>query len=467
MTLAFGIPFVLVHIFPPKDPTTSIEGVSPSPSLLTSSLTSKVGGGRRSNKAEFASSSADYFFSGESPTEPLTTFTDFEGLATQNKSLIRSVSLSNLMLDAASFSSSLEGCLNLQEITLQNIWLVGNFSRVYLPKLLSFTYVQNGNDKRDSYKTPESLKTTLFFDKNEDRNSTWSVEQDLLNLGVDISISKAGTKLMEIRRNEGEIFLNVKYCQSMLINVKGSFDKLTLVNCNVTSESIPVIPPTLKYLNLRNSLPPTDPLSQLLRKQTQLEEFYGWLTFHCEWAGYELFVNISDFPPTIKNFGLNNADWSFSPGGRSSSIKELTVGDFMTESMISSGLPQVFQNLERINIVNVSDPSSASSYGIIGQAIKMKVREIAVVNLHRDFSTMTDNLQEVLEVESVLNQAGISYEMTSCFILQRNDVGAGASEEHYIGRELSVAERHEIRYRGLGFDKVDSLDDYIKWDSLQ
>lgn len=418
-----------------------------------------------------SSQSTEYKVVGGTSTGGLTTFADFERIkascpigSTTNTTLLTSISLSNVILDAEFFSEALEGCHELKSLTLENVSLLGNFTRVYLPKLTKFVYVQNADDKRDSYKSPETLQQTIFFDKaNSSSSPSWNVEQDLPNLGVDISILKGGTRLIDIRRGDGEIFLNIKYCEPIILSVKGSYQILTVINCNITETIIPSIPPTLKYLNVRNSVQRTPHLAKLLQRLTQLEELYVWLTFHCDWPGYELFLNLNDLPQTIKTIGINNVDTNFlqTGGAALSAIETLTVGDYTTNTTVSQGFPIFFPTLQRMNIVNMSDPTPAAGYNAINTAIRMKVKEIAVVNLQRNYSADMESQEDFLNVESILDHAGIKKDPLSCFLLQLNADGIG-----YTARELTVDERHQTRYNGLGFNTFDSWEDYLKWDSL-
>lgn len=422
-------------------------------------------------------------FSFKGPKAMLSNFTNFEGLEAScssndilnaTKSSLTSVSLSNVYLDAAQFSRSLEGCNELQSIVLDNVSLLGNFTRVYLPKLQKFVYRQNANDKRDSYKSPETLKETLFFDL-QVASSSWDVEKDLLNLGIDITIVKGGTRLIDVRRGDGEIYLNVKYCESVLLNAVGTYQSLTLINCNVTDAAVPVIPTSLKYLNVRNAVQRSPQLQNLLRRMEQLEELHVWLTFHCDWPGYELYLNLNDLPQTVRTVGINNVDSTYNmPDGitpvSSTSIKSLTVGDYTTARTVAQGFALLLPGLERLNVINMSDPTPAAGYNIIYTAIQMKVKEIAVVNLQRNYSALISPTEvELLTVESVLDHAGIPKAPLSSFIihLRQNNNKYGIEKAiQYGGRMLTLQEQHQIRYNGLGFNKMDSWEDYIKWDSL-
>lgn len=146
-------------------------------------------------------------------------------------------------------------------------------------------------------------------------------------------------------------------------------------------------------------------------------------------------------------------------------IKILTIGDYTTDTTVSQGFPEILKQLERINVVNMSDPSPLVGYRAIDTAIRMQVKEIGVVNLHRNYSTAIASFSEVLNVEAVLDHAGIRKEPLSSFLLQLQN-GTAKGTGKYVARKLSETERHAIRWQGLGFDKMDSWEDYLKWDAL-
>jgi hypothetical protein len=400
------------------------------------------------------------------PSGPLESVLGYSEISSRSASLT-SVTIRNTLVDASAFSSSLEGALNLESITLENISLQGNLSRVFLPKLKEFTYQQNQDDKRDSYKSPATLKETLFFEQIPlESGTTWDVERDLLNLGIVLRIQKGGTNLIEVNRPKGEVYLNVKYCHDVLKNIQGDISSLTLINCNTTEELSSIIPHNLKYLNLRNTIPSTSALQQIIKPQTQLQEFYGYFNFHCDWPGYEVYLNIADLPPTTRKIGINNMDLSSTPGFESS-VTDFSIGDFINPQIVTD-FDKIFVNVKRVSVFNIS---ASYAYPLLKNILKTKAETTALIMFERINANSSFELNNgdaigsevVGEVEDILSTFANVSSMESDMLIEAKSKGLGVRQ----GRPLLEAEKDLLRYTGLGFDKMDTVEDYVLWDKLK
>jgi hypothetical protein len=383
---------------------------------------------------------------------------NFEGFPPTlgDRSSIKTLKLRNLIIDAAKLTQELsQNWTNLESIVIENALVSGDYGRVYLPKLTKFIHHQFHNDKTDSYKLQDRLKSILFFDKF--KGQEWDVEKDVLNLNVTIQVAIGGTKILHVEPELGDILINTHYCENILKNVKEVFpvSSLSLHWCPVTNVSISKIPRSLKVLQFNNAVPSNDDLAQVVGSLGELTELHTYLRFHCEWPGYEIFLNVSSIPESLQTLSITNLDISFSID-KPSPIKSLSIGNYVTPSLIPV-FDTVFKNLTSVAIFNVS---ADQAYPLLERVMKTHVQSILVTNLTRvtvDSITVASVTNSERVVEWFLNSVGVPHGV-SCFLIE-------CVNGNYSGRAITSFEQNFYRYTKLSFNRLETYEEYMVYDA--
>ncbi|CAL8087952.1 unnamed protein product [Orchesella dallaii] len=398
---------------------------------------------------------------------------------------MKTLRLRYLVLDAPALSRSLQQWTNLETIVIENVWINGNFSRVYLPHLKKFIFHQFRNGKTDVYKQPDSLKDILFFDKSP--NKTWDLNKDLLNLNMTIQLTIEGTKILDIEPDDGEININTHMCEDIYknFNPQTSFQlsSLSLSWCSVENATLDQLQENgdnLKFLFLNNAVPySSDDWMKITSSLRNLQELHVFLRFKCDWPGYEIYLNVSNISPTVETLSITNLDLSFELGVPAQSVRNLTLDNYVGENIVQN-FPQVFPNVNTIALFNITQNLS---YPLIHQVLQVKPELLIVTNLTRlsnqqpSSSKKSGGMEKrsgtsksksvsgkldaalVTQVEETLSKAGIPKEASSFMLELCKDNGT------YVGRVLTSFQRNFYRYKRLAFSKIDTYADYVTWDA--
>lgn len=375
--------------------------------------------------------------------------------------------LRNLVIDAAPLTASLKEWRNLKEIMLENVWVSGNFSRVYLPNLKKFTYHQFRNDRTDEYKKPEVLKQILFFDKNPE--NTWDLKKDLVNLNMSIKVTIEGTTILNIEPDSGEININTHDCEEYLENLTSPFPllKLSLSWCSIGNSTIKKIKENsgnLQFLFLNNAVPAPTQLNNLTSGLKNLKELHIIQPYHRGWIGSEIFLNVSSLPTTLETLSVTNVDLSFEPKVETPFIRSLSLDQYITPAVVDN-FTHIFPKVESIGLFNIS---GNLSYELIDKVLfQVKPMLVIVTNLTRQHEKIlqrghiTGNTNQETDptgkVELLLEKAGLKQHASSFTLQLKNGT--------YEGMELTTFQRNFFRFTRLALNKIDTYSDYVTWDA--
>lgn len=366
----------------------------------------------------------------------------------------------NVLIDAPKFSEILQSYSKLQSIRLDQVWITGDFLRVFLPNLGFFHLNQVRNDRTDSYKLEVPLRSLVFFDLQE--NSDWDVHKDLLNLGIKTQISLGGTTIMDVDREVGRININVHYCHEMLENLEEDqfppVRDLTLSWCTITLKDVPS---TVKYLNLNNAVPSTEEFNSLIASLEKLEEFHGLLPkslkkgeLHWNNNSEHTDLKLTSINPALKVLSLANIDIVPPKTSKySSNLTHIFLENSLNSKLVDT-FDRVFTNAKRVAIF--STDSIPSPYKLIQKILAIRPDWILIEGFNR---TEAKHDSFTTKVEETLTLLQISKETTH-FTLELADDGIT-----YNAVALTLYERNFYRYTLLGFDRVDTYEDYVIWDN--
>lgn len=408
----------------------------------------------------------------------------FEGFPESiDVSSAKSLRIRNLVINADELTHSLERWTNLESIVIENVWVNGNFTRVYLPKLKKFIFHQYRNGRTDQYKQEDVLKQILFFDLSQ--TGTWDLNKDLLNLNITVQVTVEGTKILDIEPTRREININTHECQELLQNFQAEktgyqIASLSLSWCKLGApflEKIEEQSSTLEYLFLNNAVPgTTEELAKVTSSLASLKELHLFQRFHCDWPGYEIFLNVSSLPPSIETISVTNLDISYIPGFGAPTVANLSLDRYVGKDVVDN-FETIFPNLETVALFNVTQNLS---YALLDKVVSLvKPRLVIVTDLRRENMPKSrkvginadrqpsDTLAEksvaddvITRVENFLSDSGLP-KTANNFVLEL----CKEKNNTYVGQELTSFQRNFHRFIRLAFKKIDTYTDYIIWDA--
>ena len=354
-----------------------------------------------------------------------------------NATHVTSLTIQHVAIHAFLFSKLLVNFTSLESIVLDNVSISESFDRVLLPNLTQFTLNQliSSTEKLETYQEAKTLHSNLFFDKSSDK--VWDIN-DVCDLGVDISYTVNGFKLVTIKRNTGagEIELNLPYCNDILTNVKGVYSILSLMDCPVTESVIPI---DLKYLNLHSVTFSEGNFTEIVQHFTKLEYLYANLS--------GVTVDLTDIPQTVTHLSLSNV------GITNSNINliltrltNLSIGDSELSYEFYSSFPKAFPSLQQMAAFGPKSANYKTLEPIISTGIWI---------LMEDFDRTPKNPTEVgLEIN--LEKMGIPNSVTNFMV-----IGSKYSNG-IVASPVTEVQSQEYRYTLLGWEKFVSFDAFGK-----
>ena len=259
-----------------------------------------------------------------------------------NKSAIVNLEIHHTVVDAASLTTSLQGATNIESLVVEPVSITGMFGRVQLPKLKSFKLALAGVDAM-MHKDPDFLQNILFFDKT---SQPWDIKKDLLNLGVNISVSVDDEKILVVDSDSGNLVLNVPFCSSLLEDPKAlaMYTKIVIGSCDLTNVTLPA---GVKYLNLDLSTPSSRAnLNSIVAPGNTLEEFYGYVPPKA--GPPEALLNLNNLP-ALKKLSLTRVGLM---GNTTSGVTDLTLEGSNVTDVIDK-MESVFKNVKAASLFNV------------------------------------------------------------------------------------------------------------------
>ncbi|ODM98117.1 hypothetical protein Ocin01_08544 [Orchesella cincta] len=372
---------------------------------------------------------------------------DFQYLAVDPLTILE-VEINSALLDASIFSGYIQNFYNLRSLKLKNITIVGQFSRVYLPKLEKFYLEQtiSSNEKLTDYKERERLKSLLFFEKSA--TQSWSLTKDFATLGIDLEVFIDGSKVLVASKTKSEITLTMSYCNDFLNNIPWPYDNLVLGNCSVSKRNIPT---NIKSLLMGNVEITDGNLEDVLKSMTRIQSFSGSIP--------DVSIQISNLPSSLTFLCLTGIRLEYDEDRKLSSssstklsttIKQVAFGGDNLASSVVSQFDKIFPELEIIGIFGMGN----KSYQLLHNVLKTKAQQIIVEFFPRESHPEAPAAQAV---EEYLEKIGVETKYKNFILRTVED-----DPENRIGGEISESESYFYRFTMLGWSKIDTFQKFLR-----
>ncbi|CAL8113427.1 unnamed protein product [Orchesella dallaii] len=367
---------------------------------------------------------------------------DFKYLAVDPLAILE-VEINSATLNASCLSTYIQNFYNLRSVKLKNVLIVGQFSRVYLPKLRKFYLEQvlNSNEKLTDYKERRGLKSLLFFEKSA--TQSWSLTRDFASLGIELEVFIDGSKVLVASKPKSEIALTMTYCNEFLNNIPWPYDNLVLGNCSVSKRNIPT---NIKSLLMGNVGIVDGTLEDVLKSMTQIQSFSGSIP--------NLTIHLSNLPSSLTFLCLTGIileydDDESSPPSSSTkvrrTIKQVAFGGDNLGASVISQFDKIFPEVEIVGIFGMGN----KSYQLLHNVLKTKAKQIVIEFFPREYHPKAPAAQNV---EEYLQKIGVESQYKNFILRTVED-----DPENRIGGEISESESYFYRFIMLGWSKIDSF----------
>jgi len=381
------------------------------------------------------------FESGPSATTKAPTFAALVG----SKAEVLKVELANVTIEAAALSADLDGCVNLKSLILSNVYVTGEFQRVFLPSLETFTLRQLGSpgESKGDYQDATKLKSRLFFDKTPSQN--WDLVKDVGKLETRVEFALDGVTLLKISPSSEEIVLYVPFCDGILQSVSWTLSTLTLVQCNITTSSIPT---NLLYFNVyKVGILEGGNWSTIIRGFTRITAFSAQIPGEI--------LNLSHFPSTLTTLTVIDTELDYENDYRSS-ILNLAVGYHLGAKVLEC-IDKIMATVERVAVFGLPDESDAN---ILLQKLLLNTTAHWIV-MEEFKRNPNSNFPIQQWVEQYLSGLGIPEGSNNFLItMNRNKLSQFSASGSRSGRELSPYETDYYHYALLGWYKTTTHEAY-------
>lgn len=353
---------------------------------------------------------------------------------------IVAVNIENAIVVGTEFVNSLRKFSgSLSELYLNNVTLIGEFQRLYLPKLSEFSLSQVVNaDQLEAYQEKEYVHSVLFFDLEE--NGTWKME-NVSNLGVNIMFNVNGFKFINVNRDNStgkrELTVYVPYCNEVLQNVKESYDILSLATCSITKSSIPN---NLEYLNLFEVSITDGDISDLLQGMTKLQYLFLDLA--------NTTIDISHLPKSLVCLSLSTVLLSYNETNSDVSLDNLDTLSLGFNSMsdeIYNNFKKLFPKVDHVAAFG----RQSANYRLLLSCYNARVYWVVVEEFNHNATTEIE-----INFGNMLDAMGITSNEANFLITLPK------YSDSLVAFPLTNLQEHDYRFMFLGWYKFLSFEAY-------
>lgn len=378
----------------------------------------------------------------------------FEGFGLCDCLNLREINLQYTNLDGKMFTESLEGCTNIESITLNHINLINHdFRRVYLPKLIQFTFdrsigFQEQYREYINYTTLSNLLSMLFFDV----TTNFSKETELADRLADHILNSKVNTLIRVDgwtvvswQNENELILALKYANEILkfAKMQSNTEKilsLTLTECEI---SITLIPKNLRYLNLYNVKVVDGNVMEMLNRTRQLQYLF------VESPG--TIIILRDLPVTLTEISFSSIDLIYNEGDALLNVSNVIFGS-ISNQRIFENFHTLFPNVESVAIF---EPGDIEQHVLLLNIMRSGATWIYVSSFARKNHT-EENISLLTQAEQYIER----YLDKLKFLPDDTNFLLEKRKEIWTGRNTSQTQLFKFRYKLLGWKKYITTESY-------
>ncbi|XP_037034754.1 uncharacterized protein LOC119073411 [Bradysia coprophila] len=353
---------------------------------------------------------------------------------------IAAVHIENAIVVASEFSNAIKKFSeSLIELYLNNVTLIGQFHRTYLPNLRAFSLSQVINaEQLEAYQEKEYVRSVLFFDLLE--NDTWKLE-NVSNLGVNIMFHVNGFKFINVNRDNStgkrELTVYVPYCNEILQNVKESYEILSLATCSITKSAIPS---DLEYLNLFEVLIVDGDISEILIGMAKLQFLFLDLA--------NTTIDISHLPKSLVCLSLSTVLLSYDESNSDVALDNLDTLSLGFNSMsdeIYDNFKKLFPKVDHVAAFGLQ----SANYRLLLSCYNARVYWVVVEEFNHNAATDIEK-----NFSNMLNTIGItSGEVNFLITLPKYS-------DSLVAFPLTNLQEHDYRFMFLGWYKFLSFEAY-------
>lgn len=341
---------------------------------------------------------------------------------------------------ATEFSDSIGKFSNsLNEIYLNNVTLIGQFQRVHLPNLRTFTLSQVVDAERlEAYQEKEYVHSVIFFDLKQ--NERWEMK-NISNLGVNIIFNVNGFKFINVNRNattgKRELTVYVPYCNEILQNVQGPYEILSLATCSITKTSIPN---NLEYLNLFEVLISDGEITEILQGMTQLQFLFLDLA--------NTTIDIAHLPKSLVCLSLSTIVLTYDDSSSDVALDNLDTLSLGFNSMLDEIYDNFKKLFPKVDHVAAFGLQSAN-YRLLETCYKAQVYWVLVEEFSHNVTTENDRTFEILLKNIGITASDVNFLVT---LPKYSDA--------LVAFPLTNLQEHDYRFMFLGWYKFLSFEAY-------
>lgn len=350
------------------------------------------------------------------------------------------INIKNFIVDASELSASVQKfSTSIVKIYLNNVTLIGQFHRVYLPNLRDFYLNQIVNAERfETYQEKDYVHSVLFFDIME--NELWEMK-DVSNLGVNIVFNVNGFKFINVNRNSStgkrELTLNVPYCNEILENSKSPYEILSIATCSIAKKSIPN---NLEYLNFFEVVINDGNISEILQGKAQLQYLFLDLV--------NTTIDISHIPKSLNSLSLSTIVLTYKENNSNevfNNLHSLSLGFISMLDEIYDDFEKLFPHLDHVAAFGFQ----SANYPLLESCYKAQVSWVLVEEFNHNAKTKNEtNLQNLLK-----NIGITSSDVNFLVTLPKYS-------DSLVAFPLTNLQEHDYRYMFLGWYKFLSFEAY-------
>lgn len=350
------------------------------------------------------------------------------------------ITIDNAIIAATTFSDAIKKISNnITDIHLNNVSLVGQFHRTYLPNLRAFTLSQVVDaDRLEAYQEREYVQSVLFFDLSE--NDVWEMT-NISNLGVDITFNVNGFKFINVNRNSStdqrELTVYVPYCNDILQNVKGTYEILSLATCTITKSSIRN---DLEYLNLFEVLISDGTISEILQGMSKLKFLFLDLA--------DTKIDVSHLPKSLVCLSLSTIILTYENSTTNASLDDLDTLSLGFNSMLDEiyvNFAKLFPQVEKVAAFGLQ----SANYRLLESCYAARVYWILVEEFNHNATTENEK-----NFAKILNGVGITSNEANFLVTLPK------YSDTLIAFPLTNLQEHDYRFMFLGWYKFLSFEAY-------
>lgn len=350
------------------------------------------------------------------------------------------INIQNAVVVATEFSNSIvKYSHSLIEIYLNNVTIIGQFHRTFLPNLRAFSLSQVVNAERlEAYQEKEYVHSVLFFDLTD--NELWEM-RNISNLGVNIIFNVNGFKFINVNQNSSsgkrELTVYVPYCNEILQNVNGPYEILSLATCSITKSSIPM---NLEYLNLFEVLISDGDISEILQGMTQLQFLFLDLA--------DTTIDISHLPKSLICLSLSTIVLTYDESNEDVALDNLDTLSLGFNSM----LDEIYNNFGKLfPIVDhvAAFGLQSANYRLLESCYKAQVYWVLVEEFNHNATTVNEK-----DFEKILENIGIAVSDVNFLVTLPK------YSDSLVAFPLTNLQEHDYRFMFLGWYKFLSFEAY-------